>query len=156
MEDLESPRFEEIGPLLIAGTRESYTDATSAGIPGQWQRFFPYLGQVPGQTGGGVSYGLVFPSANGDFWDYVCGVPVSDFSRLTSEFQQFSLAKAKYAVFPHRGYISTLRETWGQIWNKWLPESKARVTRGARLEKYDATFRLDAPGGVEIWIPVES
>jgi AraC family transcriptional regulator len=155
MEDLQPPSFEEIGPLLIAGLSESYTDATSAGIPAQWDRFVPHLGHIPGQMGG-VAYGLLFPTELAGKWDYVCGVQVAEGCPLVADFQQFSLAKTKYAVFSHPGYLSTLRETWNYIWGKWLPESKLRITRGARVEKYAETFRPDAPGGVEIWIPLAS
>jgi AraC family transcriptional regulator len=133
---------------------ESYTDETSAGIPAQWQRFVPHLGHIPGQIGG-VTYGLLFPSAKPGHWDYVCGVQVSGFAHLTTEFQQFSLDKKKYAVFSHGGYISTLRDTWDHIWNKWLPESGIRISSGARIERYSETFRPAATGGVEIWIPLK-
>jgi AraC family transcriptional regulator len=153
MEDFGPPRFEEFGPLLIAGLAESYTDETSAGIPAQWQRFVPHLGHVPGQMGG-VAYGLLFPTAIPGHWDYACGVQVSDFADLPAEFQQFSLPKKKYAVFSHRGYISTLRSTWDHIWSKWLPESGMRISRDARIERYSETFRPTEMGGVEIWIPI--
>ena len=46
------PQFEEIGPVLIAGVSELYTDATMSGIPAQWQWFVPHLGKIPGQAGG--------------------------------------------------------------------------------------------------------
>jgi hypothetical protein len=38
--DLESPRFENGKPLVIAGVAQRYS-GTNAGIPGQWQRFMP-------------------------------------------------------------------------------------------------------------------
>jgi AraC family transcriptional regulator len=49
--DLEAPRFEEFGPLLVAGLSETYNAAGGAAIPAQWQRFVPHLG---GSRGGGV------------------------------------------------------------------------------------------------------
>lgn len=147
------PQFQEIGPLLIAGVSEAYTEASMSGIPAQWQRFVPLIGQIPGQLGG-VTYGLVIPSAKPGEWDYVCGVGVAEGAPLLPGFRLIPLAKTRYAVFKHAGYLSTLRESWGSIWNKWLPESKLRLTRSARVEKYSADFRPDQPGGIELWLPL--
>jgi AraC family transcriptional regulator len=155
MEELEPPRFEEFGPIRITGLGESYTDATSSGIPALWQRFDPYLGKIRGQIGG-ITYGvLTMPSSPAGYWDYVCGVQVSDFSEVPADFVKMDLSKEKYAVFSHRGHISTLRSTWNQIWTKWVPELKLPVTRGPRIELYSEEFRPAKPGGVEIWIPIK-
>ena len=154
MDSLDSPRFEEFGPLLIAGLRESYTDATSTAIPAQWQRFEPFLGQVPGQVGG-VAYGLVYPSAPPDEWDYVCGVQISDAAQLPPALTSFTIPKQKYAVFSHTGYLATLRETWQYIWCKWLPQSGLRIAPTARIEWYSESFRPKAPGGIELLIPIQ-
>jgi AraC family transcriptional regulator len=48
---LEPPRYVNGRTLLIAGLGERYSSETSAGIPGQWQRFTPYLGHIQGQVG---------------------------------------------------------------------------------------------------------
>ncbi|HEY6251369.1 MAG TPA: AraC family transcriptional regulator, partial [Candidatus Angelobacter sp.] len=48
---LEPPRIENGARLLIAGLGGRYTCETSAGIPSQWQRFLPHLGQISGQLG---------------------------------------------------------------------------------------------------------
>src|SRR5271165_1798416 len=48
---LDPPRFEENDRLLIAGLSSWYTFETSEGIPRQWQRFGPYIGNLAGQIG---------------------------------------------------------------------------------------------------------
>ena len=48
---LEPPRLESGRRLLIAGIGARYTCEASAGVPSQWQRFLPYLDNVPGQIG---------------------------------------------------------------------------------------------------------
>jgi AraC family transcriptional regulator len=154
MEHLEPPRFDEMGPLLIAGLRASYTDATSGSIPALWQRFDPYLGHLPGQVSR-VTYGLCLPSGEPSRFDYLCGVEVSDASCLPADIQPFTLGKQKYAVFAHRGYLATLRSTWDHIWKQWVPNSGLRIGKGARIEKYSETFCNTKPGGLEIWIPLD-
>lgn len=150
---MEAPRFEELGPLLIAGMGETFTDDTSSGIPALWQRFDPHIGKIAGQVGG-VTYGLLMPTGTPGHFDYVCGVEVSDASNLPAGFRSHKLGKQKYAVFAHEGYLATLRETFGFIWNKWLPTAGVRIAKAPRLEVYAASFDAKKPGGLEIWIPV--
>ena len=49
--NLAPPTFREVGTLLVAGVRQYYTYEERGGIPTQWQRFQPYLGNVPGGVG---------------------------------------------------------------------------------------------------------
>ncbi len=154
MTDSISPRFEELGPLLVAGISQRYTDASMSTIPALWQKFVPYLGRIPGQVGG-ETYGLIIPGTEQGKFDYACGVEVSDVANLPGELRTFAVPRAKYAVFTHEGYVSALPNTFGLIWNRWLPESKMRITKSPQVERYGAAFRPDNPGGIEIWIPLQ-
>ncbi len=147
------PRFEEFGPLLIAGMGETYTDETSSGIPALWQRFVPHIGHIDGQVGG-ITYGVLMPTGAPGQFEYVCGVEVSDATKLPAGLTSHQLGKQKYAVFEHSGYLSTLRETWRLIYSKWLPTAGVRVAKAARLEIYSASFNRNKPGGLAIWIPI--
>ncbi len=83
--NLEQPRFEMSNPLLIAGLSERYTCETSAGIPAQWQRFVPHIGNMLGQVGW-TTYGVKSNSDDEGNFDYLCGVEVSGFSDLPADF----------------------------------------------------------------------
>jgi AraC family transcriptional regulator len=48
--DLNAPRFENGRPLLVAGLGERYTWETGKAIPAQWQRFAPYIGNIPARS----------------------------------------------------------------------------------------------------------
>jgi AraC family transcriptional regulator len=115
-------RFENDKVLLIAGSVQRYTCETSSGIPSQWQRFLPHVGGIPGQVGP-TAFGVRWNGDEDGSFDYLCGVQVSDFSTLPSEFAHVRIPAQKYAVFSHREHVSTIRSTWATIWNKWLPES---------------------------------
>jgi AraC family transcriptional regulator len=154
MADLAAPRSEEFGPVSIAGLGQRYNDETSVGIPALWQRFVPHIGHIPGQIGG-KTYGVEWSLKGAEGFEYVCGVEVSDLSAVPAEFSQLTLEKQKYAVFSHTGHISTIRDTWGQIWNQWRTSSGVRIASTPRIEIYSETFNPSRPGGVEIWIPVE-
>ncbi len=156
IDELKPARFENGRPLLIAGLGESYTWETSKAIPAQWQRFVPYLRNIPrqvGQTTFGVSY-------NGDDegnFDYIAGVEVRDFSDLPVAFSRLRIGSRKYAVFAHSEHISAIRRTVCTIWNKWLPESGHEVADAPNFERFGEAFDFKTGmGGFEFWIPIRA
>jgi AraC family transcriptional regulator len=151
---LEPPRFENGKTLLIAGLSERYDCDSSKAIPAQWQRFMPYIGNIPGQIGR-TAYGVCCNSDEEGNFDYICGVEVSDFSELPPELARLRIPARRYAVFTHRDHISTIRRTVNTIWNKWLPESGYEVADAPDFERYGPEFNPETgTGGVEIWIPL--
>jgi len=154
---LEPPRFEDGRALLIAGLGARYTFATSEGIPAQWQRFAPQIGNVPGQVGQ-TTYGVCCNADDAGGFDYICGVEVSSFADLPDGLARVRIAARRYAVFSHRDHISTIRATVYTIWNKWLPASGHQVADAPDFERYDmAEFDpRTGTGLVEIWIPLKA
>jgi len=152
---LEPPRFETSRPLLIAGLGERYTCETSAAIPMQWQRFGPYIGNIPGETGD-VAYGVCANADDAGNFDYVAGVEVTDFSDLPRELSRVRIPAQKYAVFAHLEHISTIRRTVNTIWNKWLPASGHEIADAPEFERYGPEFDpRSGNGGLEIWVPIK-
>lgn len=147
-------RFEDSRRLLIAGLAERYSsEDDNAAISGQWRRFATYLGRVAGQVGK-VAYGISYNTDEAGKIDYLCGVEVSDFSSVPRNFGLVSLSAQHCAVFFHREHISSIRTTWGAIWNEWLPDSGQEVV-DAPFERYGESFDpRTGTGGVEIWIPI--
>ena len=80
---LENPRMVEGKPLLVAGLSQRSSD--NKGMPAQWQRFVPYLGNIPGQVGR-KAYGVLYNGDDSGNIDYMCGVEVKDFSDLPAGF----------------------------------------------------------------------
>nr|WP_277569103.1 AraC family transcriptional regulator [Mesorhizobium ciceri] len=139
-----------------AGLGERYSCETSAGIPIQWQRFGPYIGNIPDEIGD-VAYGVCVNGDDACNFDYIAGVEVSDFSDLPREFSRVRVPAQKYAVFAHRDHISTIRRTVNTIWNKWLPASGHEVADAPEFERYGPEFDpRSGNGGLEIWIPVKA
>lgn len=152
---LEPPRFENGKALLIAGLGERYTCESSAAIPAQWQRFVPHLGNIPGQVGR-AAYGVNYNGDDAGTFDYLCGVEVTDFSRLPAHLSRVRIPPHRYAVFFHRDHISAIRRTWNTIWTQWLPESGHKAADAPLFERYGENFDgASGMGGVEIWVPIE-
>ena len=156
---LQSPRFEDSKPLMIAGLRQGYTPEIMNNIPAQWQRFAPYIGRVPGQIGQSA-YGLVFQMSSG--FDYLSGVEVPDCAGLPGEFSCVTIPAQRYAVFQHQGHVSTLGETCDAIGNQWFPQSGYKPAEKAAdapnfFERYTEAFNpITGMGGIEVWIPIKS
>jgi AraC family transcriptional regulator len=155
LSNLQPPRFVDGKPLLLAGLSERYECETSAGIPAQWQRFLPSFGHIPGQRGR-VAYGVNYNGDDAGNYDYLCGVEVTDFSKVPEHFTRLRVPANRYAVFAHREHISTIRRTWHTIWTQWLPASGHEVADAPLLERYGEEFDArSGNGGLEIWIPLK-
>jgi AraC family transcriptional regulator len=153
--NLEQPPFENGNPLLIAGLSERYTCETSVGIPAQWQRFAPQIGNVPGQVDW-TTYGVRSNSGDEGNFDYVCAVEVSSFSDLPSDLARVRIPKRRYAVFRHRNHVSTIRRTFNTVWNVWLPKSGHEVADASDFERYQDFDPQRGTGIIKIWIPLKT
>jgi len=152
---LDPPRFENGKALLIAGLGARYSCESLAGIPGQWQRFAPHIGHLPGQVGR-TAYGVCCNGDDAGSIDYVCGVEVRDFAELPPEFTRLRLAARRYAVFRHRDHVSTIRGSFNAIFSRWLPESGHELADAPDFERYGDDFDPETGrGGVEIWVPIK-
>ena len=153
--NLGEPRIVQGEPLLIAGLGERYGVQSGANIPAQWQAFVPRIGSVPGQVGR-TAYGLIFNGDDDGNYDYMCGVEVSDFSRLPSDLDRLRVPACKYAVFRHAGHVSGLRSSWNTIWSKALPESGLALADAPIFERYADEFDgRTGTGGVDLFVPIK-
>ncbi len=157
-EKLESPRFVDEQPRVIAGLRGHYTRETIKDIPALWQRFAPHIGKIPGQVGS-VAYGVCFPLSDG--FDYLSGVEVLSASGLPDDFSVVTMPVQRYAVFTHHSHISKLQETCDAIEREWLPRSQYAFVHGTPgepgfFERYGESFdpRIGS-GDVEVWVPIK-
>ena len=112
--ELEQPRREAGGAMLIAGLRVRYSSETIAGIPMQWQRFGPFIGSVPGRIGA-EAYGVCCDFDETGQFDYVSGVAVAGLSGLAPELSGVRIPAHEYLVFQHRGHVSGIHATWQAI-----------------------------------------
>jgi AraC family transcriptional regulator len=156
---LESPRFEDSRPLLIAGLGGA-TANTLDDLPALWKRFSVHIGRIPGQVGR-AAYGVCSDMFNGTgSFHYLTGVEISESSVLPAQFSRVQIPAQRYAIFPHQEHVSKLRYTVNAIWSQSLPESghkAARATPGAPdfFERYGEGFDPElGMGDVEVWIPV--
>ena len=151
---LDEPRFEENAGLLIAGLSSRYTFETNEGIPRQWQRFAPYIGNFHGQIGS-ETYGVAYNLGDSGNFDYLAGVRVSQFAALPEGFTTVRTRRQRYAVFRHSQHVSMLRRTHYTIWTAWLPNSGKVIADAPNFERYGKEFDpVSGTGPIEIWMPI--
>jgi AraC family transcriptional regulator len=158
---LEEPRFEEGGPMVLAGLSRVFTWSEMGEIPTLWNEFGPRIGSIPGEVGE-AAYGVnMAPPAEGGDFGYMAAVEVSDGAPAPADLTQVRLPAQRYAVFPHHGHVTELPGTIGAIMNEWLPQSGHRspeVGPGGVvfLERYSEQFDPETGrGGMEVWMPIE-
>ena len=144
----------EVDGQLIAGLGERFTADTTQGIAALWQRFVPYIGRVPGQQGW-ETFGVCCNPQNDGSFEYIAGVLVNRTDDLPAGFTQQRLAAHRYAVFLHRGHISSIHETFNAIFQRWLPNAGLQGADAPEFERYSGDFNpMTGTGQVEIWVPL--
>lgn len=153
---LSPPRFVTHKPLLVAGLVQRYDCQAAGGIPEQWQRFSPCLGNLPAQVDKTTSYGVKFNYDGDSNFDYMCGVEVSTAADLPAGIATLTVPAQKYVVFVHSGHVAGIRATFQTIWSEWFPTSGHEAVDGPSFELYGREFNpITGLGGFEIWIPIK-
>jgi AraC family transcriptional regulator len=152
---MTTPRFADAPAMLLVGIRRTHQFADVAtGLVAQWAEFA--TATAPVTTAASVTYGVIGGvDMQAQWMDYLCGVEVASFDAAPASLDRMRIPAAHYAVFEHRGHISSLRETWG-IAMPWLANNGAwRDAETPPFERYDARFDPATGMGVmEIWVPV--
>ena len=106
-----------------------------------WSAFRPNVSQIENRVGCNA-FGIYEEYQENDTnveFSYICSVEVSDFDHVPEGMISRVIPEHLYAVFQHKGAISSLPETLKYIWGSWLPKSRYDY-----VEKPD--FELYAPG----------
>jgi AraC family transcriptional regulator len=155
---VEDPRIEHRHPMRLAGILRRHPMSNPARLPGQWQEFQRHLGNIDGQIGR-AAYGVVDTSTadEGDF-DYLCGAEVTKSATPPPELQVMDIPARTYAIFSHKGHVTSLRSTIGAAYGDWLPRSGRQAAEDASfIEYYGPGFDPDSgTGDIEIWVPVKA
>lgn len=152
---LEMPEIVPDGPLLFVGLRKRIAFGEAAKtIPGQWQRFMPDYGGIPYKAQP-IPVGVYVNADDDGNVDFVCAAEVTRFGEASPPLTTLTVPRQTYAVFQHRGHVSTINQTYDAIWNDWLPYHGRTTADGAMLERHNPGFDpRTGNGGMTIWIPL--
>lgn len=151
---IEPTVIEKRRALRLAGLVNRHDCQAPTGIPDQWRRFVPHIGNIPGQVGWGA-YGVVFNFDREGTFDYLAGVEIAENADAPHGLELLTIPEREYAVFEHRGHIAGIRDTIGAIWREWLPASGRSAVDAPSIEFYGPEFNpVTGMGGVGIWVPI--
>ncbi len=149
-----APRFIHRSAFKVAGFRHRFSMQNTAGIPGLWQCFGQHIGTIPGEVPG-VAYGVCY-NADGDSFDYLCGVEVLSSSDLPQGFSVLEVPPNHYAMFHHNGHITDIHAIMRAIFSDWLPASGYQAVAAPVFERYGQEFNpRTGEGGFEVYVPLK-
>jgi len=155
---LAEPAVRDEGPILLAGIREYRKFEERAAIPGQWQRFAPFIGSVPGQQGRDAFGVCLAPSTGDEGFDYLTAVAVRSLNDLPEGLSGLRLARRRYAVFPHADHVSKIGATCNAIFAQWQPPSGLALASEPvfLVEHYGPAFDpISGLGAMQLWVPLK-
>ena len=125
------------------------------GIPIQWETFMATsYGHIPNRVED-IPIGIQKPADDEGGFDYVCAAEVTRFGELPKDLVQIDLPSRRYAVFDHRGHVSTLFNTYAAIWNEALHEHGWVPAQAPVIERHAPSFDPQTgEGGLSLWIPL--
>jgi AraC family transcriptional regulator len=153
--DVDPPRIVLERALRVVGLAEHCSFNSTTRIPAQWQRFMSdYYDAVPAKIEK-MPVGVSQPAEDDGEFQYVCGAEVSRLDGSPRELVRLEIPARRYAVFDHRGHVSTLYDTYVAIWNQALPAAGLTVADAPAIERHNPTFDPGTgTGGLTVWIPL--
>lgn len=150
-----TPTFEDHGEMLIAGEALRFSGDEMGKIPGMWARVGPTLGNIPGAIGP-ESYGVLFSNRPAPKrYEYVVGIRVTDFAKLSPEMARVTIPATRYAVFSCGG-LPELRPLLDKLEQKWRPGQNVLANPNF-LERYTADFNpATGTGRIDVIAPMTS
>jgi len=119
-----------------------------------WQEFGKRFGELKHISEEEVGYGVMdnFDHEKGDF-DYVAGIAATTKEDQPADSVYWQIPEQTYAVFSTT--LPAVRQTFDNIYGKWLPKSGYQRRPGPEFELYDEKFNAKDPDSeFDIYIPI--
>jgi AraC family transcriptional regulator len=151
---LDPPRIIDEPTVRVVGLAERCSFDTTITIPAQWQRFMEGYDTIPEKLDR-MPIGVNQPADDDGRFVYVCGAEVRRFGAHAPHLERLEIPARQFAVFEHRGHVSTIFETYFDIWNVAMPASGHAVADAPVIERHNPTFDPETgEGGLTLWIPL--
>jgi AraC family transcriptional regulator len=152
---LAPPWLTEAAAVRAVGLSGRHSFDKVIGIPIQWETFMTTAyGHIPHRVDG-IPIGIQKPADEEGGFDYICAAEVTKFGELPNDLVRIELPSRRYAVFEHRGHVSTLFDTYAAIWNEALPEHGWVPAQAPVIERHSPSFDPQTgEGGLSLWMPL--
>jgi AraC family transcriptional regulator len=151
---LDPPRVSDAQMVRVVGFCERCSYDTTITIPAQWQRFMECYDTIPHKREE-IPIGVMYGADDDGEFQYMCGAAVHRFGARSRDLVQLEIGPRQYAVFEHRGHVSTIYETYRSIWNEAMPATGLSVADAPVIERHNPAFNpRTGVGGLTLWIPL--
>jgi AraC family transcriptional regulator len=151
---LDQPRIVDDQTVRVVGLAEPCSFETIINIPAQWQRFMECYDAIPSKRNQ-IPVGVTYSADDDGQFLYMCGAEVHRFGARSHDLLHLEIPPREYAVFEHRGHVSTIYETYRSIWNETMPATGRAVADAPVIERHNPTFNpRTGEGGLTLWIPL--
>ena len=153
---LDPPRVVDGQFVRVVGLTERCSFDTTITIPAQWQRFMECYDAIPYKRDQ-IPIGVNYSADDDGQFQYMCGAEVDRFGERSGKLLHLEIRPRQYAVFEHRGHVSTIYETYRSIWNEAMPATGRSVADAPVIERHNPAFNpRTGEGGLSLWIPLAS
>jgi AraC family transcriptional regulator len=153
---LDPPRIVDHPIVRVVGLAERCSFDTTITIPAQWQRFMECYDAIPYKRDE-IPVGISYSADDDGQFLYMCGAEVHRFEERPRGLLHLEIPARPYAVFEHRGHVSTIYETYRSIWNEAMPATGRAVADAPVIERHNPAFNpRTGEGGLTLWIPLAS
>ena len=148
-------------PIYTVGMGGSFVPM-SPQIPQLWDAFLPRLAEIPHQTIPKISFGIcvskhqAIAKHNPNEFVYIAAVQVDMLpAQLPDGMCSTLIPAGTYAVFTHKGSLSTFSETISYIYGQWQ-QTIERATDMPDFEWYDHRFNPQSNNSeIDVYIPIK-
>jgi len=142
--------------MKVVGTPHQYQEL-DLNVEMLWFDFQHKVNQISNRLGS-EAFGIYeeyFETEDSLGFSYICAVEVSDFDDVPEGMISRIIPEQMYAVFRHKGSISSLPETLKYIWGSWLPKSNYEYVEKPDFELYSPGIQPEDPDHIiSLCIPV--
>ena len=159
---LPEPQIVNLSPKKLLGKklRTSLVENRSVAL---WQSFMPLQKNITNKVSPAFYSMQVYdedfslnnftPATPFDKW---AAVEVSDFDDIPAGLEAFSLPGGWYAVFIHKGDVTSFPATMQYIYSTWLPGLGFQLDNRPHFELLGEQYRRNDPlSEEEVWVPVK-
>jgi AraC family transcriptional regulator len=155
------PRIEILPEKKLIGKRMTMSLSNNK-TQELWKSFMPRRKEIQNSIGTNLySLQIYDPlyfsdfDSNADFEKWAT-IEVTDFDKVPDEMEIFTLIDGLYAVFTHKGDVSSAPKTFQYIFTTWLPNSDYILDNRPHFEILGEKYKNNDPTSEEeIWIPIK-
>ena len=155
------PTIETLSEKKLIGKRMIMSLSNNK-TPELWKSFMPRRKEIENSVGTNLYSMQIYDplyfsnfDSTADFEKWAT-IEVTDFDKVPDEMEFFTLIGGLYAVFIHKGDVSSAPKTFQDIFSSWLPNSHYILDNRPHFEILGEKYKNNDPTSEEeIWIPIQ-